>query len=109
MKLSKKHRRRWFTIVNRLRKQLPAKYPVVIRTRPLSADHALLTLRDGVYRLTIDSQGDLNSRVDSLEHEYAHALDGWGEHEENEHRDSWGTHLARVRRVIHETIIEMGK
>jgi uncharacterized protein (DUF2344 family) len=83
----------WRELIRKLRKSLPIDTPVSIRRVKLKAD-AGLTIFDGAkYVIKIASNQSFGVQIDSLLHEWAHAL---AMEEAYRHKANWGIHYAKV-------------
>ena len=102
------HRRNFDHVLRMLRKECPLKAPMRVISRDLQAERlcgscsTYLTNDGAIARFVIEIDASLSavSAIDTLLHEWAHALD----HEKygvaaESHRDSWGRCYARVWRA----------
>lgn len=90
----------FYAFVRYLKKQLPApnRRPIYVRTRKRSTICGSLMSDGESHRITINTDQEHMSAIDSLCHEWAHVLDfkGVNENHKEEHRQSWGRHYAKV-------------
>lgn len=101
MNLTPRQRQNWLRYIRAIRRAYPPPVPttirLVVRADPgvawIYADHAVIR---------INRELDWQSKVDTLNHEYAHVLDA-GSPAEDCHGETWGCWYARVYRVIQET------
>lgn len=102
MKLTPEDRKKWNKAIRVLKEKLPLGRPLKVCTRRLKNDHGYHILKNGVHHIVIDSSGDYHLRIDTLTHEYAHALDG--SDSKKPHPSSWGVCYAKVYSVIEKEI-----
>ena len=101
-------RRNFDHVLRMLRKECPLKSPMRVVSRDLQAERlcgscsTYLTMAGEIDRFVIEIDSNLNqvSAIDTLLHEWAHAMDleRYGLATES-HRDSWGRCYARVWRA----------
>lgn len=102
---TRNQRRFWLAAVKALKRELPCSHPVLVRVCNVPKDTAAdCVLSGGKWRIRIGSYLPYGSRVDSLIHEYAHALDDCMRHRTDEaaHGESWGVCYAKCYRVVLE-------
>lgn len=103
---------KFWRLVRKLRVEMPANHPVIIRTVVDRVDSANLWLmqRDGMrWYLAHISRGELTQMKDALCHEWAHILD-WHDssvsvvvRKRREHTARWGAIYAKCYRLVFET------
>lgn len=104
-KLNDDQKRRWKKWINRLKTELPTDKPVVIRTQKISTnDLGFFSNEPDHYYIAISKTSSWNERVDTLIHEYAHALDHEGVTagllKEKHHSESWGIYYAKCYSLL---------
>lgn len=88
-------------ILRALRQKEPTDLPITYRTRPLKGDDGLLYVYDDKYRIILNEKLSVALKVETLLHEYAHALafPKQSEKLKSEHDSIWGKEYARVWRA----------
>jgi len=90
------NRQRWLRTIAWLRRNHPTRYPVTVRSVNI-IDQAECTLRTRRFWIIVDSDRCMALRIDSLLHEWAHALTWWGT-DADDHGPEWGLTYARLYR-----------
>lgn len=109
-RMTKEDRAQWLACVRRLKQQLPAAFPVVVRTRvlprSLCGDAALVRRgRQTSFEIRISAELTWLERIETLIHEYAHCLNWSHRHERLAaecHDETWGVWYAKAYRVLEE-------
>lgn len=111
-RLGKSQLKRWRKYISAIKQRYPAPFPVVIRTCRMpygengaGRDCGDCVLHKGKFFIRIGNHLDWSMRVDTLIHEYAHALNWSYRHnktDEHDHEDPWGIWYARLYRVVEE-------
>lgn len=100
--MTKLQLRKWRRYIAALRRDLPTLKPVRIRSCRIADASAVVHDRGKYWEIIIDSRLSWQSRVDSLEHEYAHILDDFPRHDgdyDKEHGPSWGVEFSKCHRT----------
>jgi hypothetical protein len=105
MKLSKFHHRVWRYKIRQLRKHFPSVVPIEIKSVPLKgvqADCAGVVKLGRLVKIIIriDSKARWAAKVDSLMHEWAHAME-WEAYSledspKKDHGETWGVWYAKI-------------
>lgn len=97
-----RHRRKTdlFNIFRMLKKQLKLKHDILLRRKKLSKDcgECVLDGDDEPIRITVDKNLSEQSQIDTLLHEYAHALRMDKHDDRCNHCKKWGIEFSRVWR-----------
>ncbi len=106
--MASRYGKKFDRVLRQLRKECPLKAPMKVKTRDLSKDklcgccYAYLTPKGKIdhFVIEIDRNMVLLTAVDTLLHEWAHAMDKEANGIPVEpHRNTWGEMYARVWRV----------
>ena len=108
--MNRKDRRKWLKFVSHLKKKFPISYPVTIKTKPYNFSGECIHHFDRFGRvdrvqIVINDRLDFDGRLDTLIHEYAHALEcaQFGNCDLlHEHSAVWGVNYAACYRAIEE-------
>jgi hypothetical protein len=102
-------------LVRRLKKEIPPGFPVSVRRVKMKKNDGLCTKKGNKFLITIDKALNESSAIDTLVHEWAHALN-WNhlhdsltqeEFEKVAHDASWGVAYAKVYRIAEKLIKEI--
>jgi len=110
IRLNKRQRRKWAKYIAHLRKRFPLKQPIYVRTRKIREQGYCLHTHKAngtVDYIEIVISSDLNylQRIDTLQHEYAHALEcaAYGNWDLlNIHSECWGVMFSKVYQACEE-------
>ena len=105
MKLSPRRRRVWRCLIRKLKGELPPGVPVTVRTQKLKdisgdSDRVMKLGRMVGIRIRISDDPCWSCRVDTLIHEWAHAME-WSAHwvdgsPKQDHGETWGVWYAKA-------------
>lgn len=84
------------SLVRHLKRHLPPALPVIFRRRKLKGRFGEHWVKNGINWIVVDSRSSATVQIDTIVHEWAHALDESPCREP--HRDSWGKWYSRVYR-----------
>jgi len=95
---------KWRMLVNWLRKSFPLQHSVSVRrypTRKLGGDNGDCAFAGSTFRIRVNRNKSFNMMVDTLLHEYAHAM-VWYEWDEEDdpHIAEWGVAYAKLYRAF---------
>lgn len=90
---------KWLRTINWLRREFPSRYPVRIRSRILSGCSGDCSFENRRFYIRIDSTKEYSEKIDTLLHEYAHALTWFGAGRAEDHSDEWGLWYAKLYRA----------
>jgi len=65
---------KWRALVRNLRKCFPLDAPVRVSRRPAKKNHGITTFDGRAFRIYVNADQDKTGQVDTLLHEWAHAL-----------------------------------
>jgi hypothetical protein len=99
MKLTTKQK--WLRTIAWMRRNFPARYPVYVRSRQLKAEHGYTIFADE-FLLCINNKQSFPLRIDTLIHEWAHALTWFGAETHEDHSAEWGLAYAKIYRLFVE-------
>lgn len=109
MILSKKRRRLWNNCIRRLKENFPVGVPVTVRTVPMKGFNGDCS---GIVKLgrlvsieiRINSLEPWQVRMDSLIHEWAHAMEWpsswWDDSVRRIHNETWGVWYAKIYQYL---------
>ena len=100
MKLT--NQQKWFRTLKFLRREFPLAYPVRVRTRCIKdcGDTTFIDGRGavgGLFSIRVNGRKPFDSRIDTILHEWAHAMTWFGADANIEdHGPEWGVAYAKV-------------
>lgn len=84
-------------VFNILKKFLPLKHKIIYRTKAYHfCGECVFNEKKNMFIIIIDSGGDIQTQVDSMLHEYAHALRMDVDSNYIKHDKGWGSEYSRV-------------
>jgi hypothetical protein len=93
--MSTKDRKRWLRTIAWLRKNFPAQRKITVRSAAL-CHQADIDLRGGRFIIHIRKGSSLDEKMDSIIHEWAHALTWFGAEQHEDHGGEWGLAYSRI-------------
>ncbi len=93
----------WLKTIRWLRKEFPALFPIIVRSRvfkSLFGDARLAYKGDTPFRflIRINKKKNFDAKIDTLLHEWAHCLTWLGDGQDEDHSPEWGISHARIYR-----------
>jgi hypothetical protein len=94
-------------LFNILKKHLPLKHKVVYRTKRFhNCGECSFNERTKVLTLVIDNQAELQTQIDTMLHEYAHAIRMDQNSDNLDHGDDWGVEYSKVWNCFESRYLE---
>lgn len=95
---------KWLRTIAWLRRNFPAASAVVyVRSAPMAGLHGYTQLETGYFQIKINGKKSFALKIDTLIHEWAHALTWFGAETHNEdHSAEWGVQYAKIYRMFCE-------
>ena len=82
--------RKWRRTLAWLRRAFPLQSPATVQSRPLKKVHGDTEFVKSRFYIRIDSSASLDVKLDTIMHEWAHALTWFGAEQAEDHSDEWG-------------------
>lgn len=99
-------RQKWLRAIAWLRREFPTRYPIAIHSVPIKREANERDACDGdtdfirgSFIIRINSRKWFNTRMDTILHEWAHAITWFGAGHYEEHPDEWGLAYAKIYRA----------
>ncbi len=94
---------KWRKTLAWLHRNFPARSPIYIKSKPIKELNGYIQPETGYFQIVIARNQSFNLRIDSLIHEWAHALTWFGaETDIEDHSNEWGMAYARILRTFYE-------
>jgi len=93
---------KWLRTINWLRREFPPRYPVTICSQSLKGLSGDCIFKNHRFLIRINSKKAFSERIDTILHEYAHALTWFGADCVEDHSDEWGLCYAKLYRAWDE-------
>ncbi len=90
--------RKWIRLLAWLRQEFPLRYPVDVRSVALKGAYGETDFKRGSFIIRINMQKWFPTRVDTILHEWAHAMTWFGAGHYEDHSDEWGLAYAKIYR-----------
>ncbi len=101
MKLTK--RQKWFRTIIWLKKTFPAQLPITVCTCKIEKDiFGTTECNEIIFIIKMNTGVSFSIKLETLIHEWAHAISWFGAGHKEEHPDDWGLAYARIYRTFLE-------
>ncbi len=100
MKLT--NQQKWLRLLVWLRREFPLRYPITVRSKKMKDNDGTTDFIRGRFLIEIEKHTSHTTRVDSILHEWAHAISWFGGGHYEDHPDEWGLAFVKVYRSFLE-------
>ena len=93
----------WRRLIKWLRATFPLSFPLTVKRAPSKRNHGVTSFDGNTIHIRVDSTQDHAGQIDTILHEYAHAL---AIDDAYTHKDNWGRLYAAIYTAMeqHETL-----
>lgn len=93
---------KWLRTIAWLRREFPAQRKVYVRSMKMTDYDGYVVHIKNCFFVLINRNKPLATKLDTLLHEWAHALTWFGADQREHHSDEWGLWYAKIYRAFHE-------
>lgn len=93
---------KWRKMIAWLRRNFPLQSHVNVRSIPIKELCGYTQTELGYFSIRVNRNQSFQLRIDTLIHEWAHALTWWGAETDEPHSSEWGLAYAKIYRTFDE-------